>query len=88
VSLFSPVSVTRDLCIFRSDIDIVVDSTTVYARTHQKFFYALIAQLEREGIIRFGEAEKVFHARVPIIKIKTIQGKSGMLLPAFTGHLS
>ncbi|GHJ89242.1 hypothetical protein NliqN6_5644 [Naganishia liquefaciens] len=56
------------------DIDIVVDSSTVYARTPQKFFYALIAQLLREGICHESEIGKVFHARVPIIKIKTIEG--------------
>lgn len=78
----------RDLTQARcSDIDIVVDSSTVYARTPQRFFYGLIAQLVREGICRESEVDKVFHARVPIIKIKTIQGKRSVRACIQEAHL-
>lgn len=45
----------------------------------RQFFYRLISALVRHGVCRQMEIEKVFGARVPIIKIKTIQGMSVQL---------
>ncbi|KAJ9100778.1 hypothetical protein QFC19_005517 [Naganishia cerealis] len=56
------------------DIDIVIDIDSVRVRNPHTLFATLVNRLVNRGICRSYDVEKILHARVPIIKLKTIQG--------------
>lgn len=59
------------------DIDVVVDNSNMIFRRVQEFFEPTIAALSRNGVIkpeREHPVERVYFAKVPIIKIVTAEG--------------
>ncbi|KAJ9101156.1 hypothetical protein QFC21_003374 [Naganishia friedmannii] len=56
------------------DIDIVIDIDSVRIKNPRTLFNTLVSRLAYNGICRQYDVEKILHARVPIIKLKTLQG--------------
>lgn len=59
------------------DIDVVVDNSNMIFRNVREFFEPTIAALSRNGVIkseREHPVERVYFAKVPIIKIVTAEG--------------
>ncbi|KAJ9118689.1 hypothetical protein QFC22_003909 [Naganishia vaughanmartiniae] len=56
------------------DIDIVIDIDSVRTKNPRTLFNTLVSRLAYNGICRQYDVEKILHARVPLIKLKTVQG--------------